>query len=302
MVKISVYIIAYNQETKIRPALESVTWADEIIVADSFSSDRTAEIAEEYGAKVIQIPFKGFGDLRNKAIFACSHEWIFSLDSDERCTPEARDEILSIIQRFSLHNSDYSNSLSEEEEKKRRSEEDRGKEKDRGNRKSVGEKLHDLYYVPRKNFFMGKWIRHSGYYPDYRQPQLFRKGTLVFKSDPVHERYDIISENRAGRIRSPIHQIPYLTIEEMLAKKNRYSTLGAIKLEKEGKSCGMFTALMHGIWSFIRTYFLKAGFMDGWPGFVIAFGNFEETFYKYVKLYEKNMKLGHLDSNSHGQG
>lgn len=89
-------MIAYNEESKIKDAIESVSWADEVIVADSFSTDKTAEIAVAMKAKVIQIPFNGFGDLRNKAIAACSHEWIFSLDADERCTPEAKEEILSI--------------------------------------------------------------------------------------------------------------------------------------------------------------------------------------------------------------
>ena len=84
MPKISAYIIAFNEEEKIKSALKSVVWADEIIVADSFSTDKTAEIAEGFGARVIQVPFQGFGHLRNTAIAACSHDWIFSLDSDER--------------------------------------------------------------------------------------------------------------------------------------------------------------------------------------------------------------------------
>ncbi|MCG8568058.1 MAG: glycosyltransferase family 2 protein, partial [Desulfobacterales bacterium] len=150
MEKISVYIIAYNEEDKLKDALESVQWADEIVVADSFSTDNTAAVAEAHGARVVQVPFDGFGNLRNQAIAACSHDWIFSLDSDERCTLAAKDEIHDII--------------------------------------NAPDSL-DAYYVPRKNFFMGQWIRRSGYYPDYRQPQLFKKGALVFKPDAVHERY-----------------------------------------------------------------------------------------------------------------
>ena len=92
--KISVYIIAFNEVEKIRDCINSVLWADEIIVADSDSTDGTTEIAKELGAKVVHIPFNGYGDLRNKAISHCTGEWIFSLDSDERCTEEVRDEIL----------------------------------------------------------------------------------------------------------------------------------------------------------------------------------------------------------------
>ena len=131
MKKLSVYIVAYNEADKIRAAVASVKWADEIIVADSNSTDDTADIARHMGATVVQIPFNGFGDLRNRAIRACSHEWIFSLDSDERCTPETEKEIRDML---------------------------------------ASDPGCDAYYVPRKNFFMGKWIKHSGFYPDFRQP------------------------------------------------------------------------------------------------------------------------------------
>ena len=97
MSKLSVYIIAYNQITKIETAIKSVLWADEVVVVDSHSIDGTTELAEKLGARVVQVPFRGFGDLRNQAVAACQYDWIFSLDSDERCTPAARDEILSII-------------------------------------------------------------------------------------------------------------------------------------------------------------------------------------------------------------
>ncbi|MDD9301046.1 MAG: glycosyltransferase family 2 protein [Desulfobacter sp.] len=252
MGKISVYIIAFNEADKIKDALKSVTWADEIIVADSHSTDSTAAIAKEYGARVVQIDFKGFGSLRNEAIAACSHEWIFSLDSDERCTKEAKEEILSTI----------------------------------NDPQSL-----DAYYVPRKNYFMGRWIRYSGFYPDYRQPQLFRKGALVFKPDMVHERYEVISDKACGYFKSPIHQIPYKNLDELIHKANRYSTLGAEKLVDSGKTPGMFKSLTHGLWAAFTLYILKLGCLDGWPGFIIALGNFEGTFYKYAKFYlkEKNM-------------
>src|SRR5579871_1844934 len=97
MQKISAYIIAYNEAEKIAAAVSSVLWADEVIVADSGSTDATAAIAQGLGARIIQIPFNGFGDLRNRAVEACTHDWIFSLDADERCTPKVRDEILRIL-------------------------------------------------------------------------------------------------------------------------------------------------------------------------------------------------------------
>jgi glycosyltransferase involved in cell wall biosynthesis len=250
--KLSVYIIAFNEEEKIESALKSVEWADEIIVADSYSTDKTADIAEKYGATVIQIPFNGFGELRNKAIEACSHDWIFSLDSDERCTKKAREEIQKII--------DSNKSL-------------------------------DAYFIPRRNYFMGKWIKHAGFYPDFRQPQLFRKGALKFKNDAVHERYEVISNRECGYLTSFIHQVPFKNLEEMIHKANRYSTLGAQKLQETNQKSGMFKALLHGAWAAFTLYFLKLGFLDGWPGVIIAFGNFEGTFYKYAKFYLKEKGL-----------
>ncbi len=246
MSKISAYIIAYNEAEKIRAAIKSVYWADEIVVADSYSTDGTTDIAEAMGARVVQIPFNGFGDLRNKAMAACRYDWIFSLDSDERCTPEVEAEILEIIR---------------------------------------SESPLDTYYVPRKNFFMGKWIKHSGFYPDYRQPQLFREGVMVFKPEPVHESFELHT-SKIGYLKNPIWQVPFKDFEQILHKANRYSSLGAEKMAQQGKKSSMSKALFHGLWAFVRLYLISAGFLDGWAGFVIAFGNFEGTFYKYAKLHE----------------
>ena len=247
MNKLSVYIITYNEAEKIESAIRSVSWADEIVVVDSYSTDGTTEIAQKLGARVVQVPFTGFGDLRNQAMAACTFEWIFSLDADERCTAEARDEIRAVLQ---------------------------------------SEAPADAYYIPRKNFFMGKWIRHSGYYPDYRQPQLFRKGAMSFKPDPVHETF-ILHTEKVAYLSSDIWQYPFKDFEQILHKANRYSTLGAEKMAREGRKGGMFKALSHGLWAFLHHYVIKLGVLDGWAGFVIAFGNFEGTFYKYAKLYEK---------------
>ena len=244
--KISAYIIAYNEAEKIRDCINSVLWADEIIVADSHSTDGTTEIASKLGAKVIHIPFKGYGDLRNQAITYCTGDWIFSLDSDERCTIEVRDEIIALIDNAPL----------------------------------------DIYQVPRKNFFMGKWIKYSGWYPNYRQPQLFRNGKMRYTTESVHEGYISQSDKEIGVIKNFIWQFPFKNTEEILRKANRYSTLGVQKLQEKEKNSTVFKAFLHGSWSFIKHYIFKLGFLDGGPGFVIAFGNFEGTFYRYIKLLE----------------
>jgi len=245
MSKISVYIIAYNEAEKVTATIESARWADEIVLIDSWSTDGTSEIAIRLGAKVVQVDFNGFGDLRNKAIAACTHEWIFSLDADERCTPEVQMEIKKIVM-----NPDSA----------------------------------DAYWVPRRNFFMGRWIKHSGWYPNYRQPQLFRKNKMCYDMKAVHENYILKSNKPIGHIKNAIWQFPFKSMSEVMHKANRYSSLGAQRISD--RKLSMSTALSHGVWSFIKHYIFKLGFMDGWAGFVIALGNFEGTFYRYVKAIE----------------
>jgi glycosyltransferase involved in cell wall biosynthesis len=247
MPEISVYILTYNEEKKIGDAIKSVLWADEVVVADSDSTDLTVPIARDLGARVVNIPFEGFGKLRNSAISACRHEWIFSLDADERCTPPAASEI-----REKINSPDAA----------------------------------DAYFIPRRNYFMGRWIKYSGWYPDYRQPQLFKKTSMHFwEEDEVHEGYDVNGE--VDYLVNPIWQVPFINFEQLLVKANRYSSLGSEKLRRRGVKTGMSKAFFHGLGAFFQIYLLKRGFLDGWAGFVIALGNFEGTFYRYSKLMEK---------------
>src|ERR1700692_630412 len=159
MQKISAYILAFNEAEKVKPAVESVLWADEVVVVDSGSTDGTAEIATGLGARVVQVPFNGFGDLRNRAIEAYSHEWIFRLDADERCTKGVGDEILGLL---------------------------------------AGSPPCDVYRVPRRNYMMGRWIRGSGWYPNFRQPQQFRKGSMRYALDPGRGGYELCGDTTGG--------------------------------------------------------------------------------------------------------
>ncbi|MDH4482240.1 MAG: glycosyltransferase family 2 protein [Rhodoferax sp.] len=245
MTQVSVYIIAFNEAEKVRATIESVRWADEVVLIDSHSTDATAEIAHSLGARVVQVEFKGFGDLRNQALAACTHEWIFSLDADERCTPEAAAEIRNI---------------------------------------TADPQALNAYWTPRRNYFMGRWIKHSGWYPNYRQPQLFRKGALRYDHKPVHEGFELLTDKPPGHMKNAIWQFPFKNLGEVMHKANRYSTLGAEKIKHKKLSMG--SALAHGLWAFVKHYVFKRGFLDGWAGFVIALGNFEGTFYRYAKAVE----------------
>lgn len=245
MSQVSVYIIAFNEADKVRATIESVRWADEIVLIDSWSTDGTADIATALGARVVQVKFTGFGDLRNQALAACSYEWIFSLDADERCTPEAATEIRTI---------------------------------------TADPQALDAYWTPRRNYFMGRWIKHSGWYPNYRQPQLFRKGAMRYDQQPVHEGFELLTGKPLGHMKNAIWQFPFKNLGEVMHKANRYSTLGAEKIKHRKLSMG--SALTHGLWAFVKHYVFKRGFLDGWAGFVIALGNFEGTFYRYAKAVE----------------
>jgi glycosyltransferase involved in cell wall biosynthesis len=246
MQKLSAYILTYNEAEKIDAAIASVLWADEVVVVDSHSTDGTVTIAEAFGARVVQVPFTGFGELRNRALDACHYDWIFSLDADERCTAAVRDEILALMNSAPAY---------------------------------------DGYLVPRRSYFMGRWIRGSGWYPNYRQPQLFRKGAMRYTLEPVHEGYQLLTERPLGKLQNAIWQVPFRNLDEVIRKMNRYSTLGVSKLSH--KRVSMWSALGHGAWAFIKHYIFKHGYRDGWAGFVIAFGNFEGTYYRYAKRYEE---------------
>lgn len=263
--KISVFILSKNEEDKIEQALQSVIWADEIVLIDSFSSDHTVEIARAYGAKIVEMPFERFGSLRQAGIAHTTHSWIFSLDADERCTPEAKHEILQII----------------------------------SNRSSA-----DAYLVPRRNIFMGRPIRYGGWYPDYRQPQLFRRGRLTYRdNDYVHEGYEL--RGQLEKMHSAIIQIPYRNLAEAIHKMNRYTDLNAIQHREKPRRGGLFRGVSHGLWAFFKSYVLQRGLLDGSAGFMIALLRLENSLYKHLKLSEQKSavlseSVDSLTSFSHG--
>ena len=192
--KVSAVIISYNDEPNIRACLETLTWAEEIVVVDSCSTDATEKISREFTDKAYQHEFKGFGRLRNEAVAHATHDWIFSLDTDERATPEIRDEIRQVPER--------------------------GPEA-------------DAYLVPRRNYFLGRLIRHCGWYPDYRQPQLFRKGRMRYREDLVHEGFEL--DGRVGYLKAEVLQYPFGDIDHYLAKMDRCSDLMARRMIELGQ-------------------------------------------------------------------
>lgn len=244
--KISAVVIGYNDEPNIRACLESIRWADEIIFVDSYSTDATARIAAEFTDKVFQHKFEAFGKLRNEAVAHASNDWIFSLDTDERATPEIRDEIRTLLSR--------------------------GPD-------AVA------YFVPRRNFFLGRWIRHCGWYPDYRQPQFFHRRHMRYRdSDLVHESFDV--DGKVGYLREHVIQIPFRDIKQFLGKMDRYSDLMARRLAEQGRRFSIWQLLFRPPFTFLKMYLLRLGFLDGLQGFILSGLYAYYTFIKYVRLWE----------------
>ena len=161
---------------------------------DSHSTDGTTEICLEYTDQVYHYPFQGFGVLRNQAMSHATHDWIFSLDTDEWTTPDVQQEIKDLLAQ---------------------------------------EPSAQAYFVPRRNYFLGRWIKHCGWYPDYRQPQLFHKAHMQYREDLVHEGFEL--NGRTGNLQSHVEQMPFRTIDQYFSKMDRYSTLRAKDLHSEGR-------------------------------------------------------------------
>jgi glycosyltransferase involved in cell wall biosynthesis len=242
---ISAVVIAYNDEPNIRACLETLTWADEIVVVDSHSTDATEKISREFTDKVYQHDFRGFGRLRNEAVGHASSEWVFSLDTDERATPRVRDEVRQVLAR--------------------------GPDA-------------DAYFVPRQNYFLGRRIRHGGWYPDYRQPQLFRKGRMRYREDLVHEGFEL--DGRVGYLKSEVLQYPFRDIGHYLQKVNRYAGLMADRMVQQRKQFRTHQLVTHPLYTFAKMYVARVGLLDGMPGLILAGLYAYYTFLKYARLWQ----------------
>jgi len=249
MNKLSVYVMTFNEKDKIKDCLESVKWADEIVIMDSFSTDGTVEIARKYTNKIVQKEFVGFGKLRNIALENCSNEWVLSVDADERVTEELKKEVLEKLTK--------------------------GPEA-------------DAYFIPRKSHFLKVWIRHCGWYPDYRQPQFFNKTKMKYKEQLVHETFEL--NGKIGYLKGHILQFPFLSLDQFLKKMDRYSTLRAQEMFEEGKKFKVRQLIINPFAMFFRMYVAKMGFLDGKAGLILSVLYGYYTMIKYIKLWEKYIK------------
>jgi glycosyltransferase involved in cell wall biosynthesis len=231
--KITATIITLNEADNIRAACESVAWADEILVVDSESTDNTREIAASCGARVIVNPWPGFSRQKQFAVDQASHEWIFSLDADERVSPELRSAIDEV-------------------------------------RVKSDHQLADGYRVPRRAFYMNRWIRGGGWYPDY-QLRLFNRSRGRWRDRVIHESVVMEEGARVEILRGDLlHYSMRDSDHHRQMIEERYAPLGAEQMFREGKRTSALQSSVAGPAAFIRSFILKGGFRDGRAGLTIA--------------------------------
>ena len=248
---LSICVICFNEEKNIRRCLGSLSWADEVIVVDSMSEDKTVEIAGEYTNTVFQRSWTGYVDQKNFTLSKAHGDWILSVDADEKITPVLRDEILAEI---------------------------------------IKHDAKDGYRIPRRSYYQGRWINHSGFYPD-RQLRLFRRGRGSWIGQRVHERVQI--QGSIGDLRNDLLHYPYNgVISGQIQTVDRFSSLIAEDMYERGKHYHILMLIFRPFFKFVEVYFLKLGFLDGMAGLVIAVNSAHAMFIRYVKLREIEHRLG----------
>lgn len=244
MEPVSATLITYNEEGNIKEALQSLAWADEIVVVDSGSTDATLEICRRYTGRIFRRAWTGFVDQKNYAVAQAAHNWIMALDADERVGAELAGEIHEL-------------------------------------RLAGFQKAG--YRMPRVAYFMGRWIRHGDWYPDY-QLRLFDRRRGRWQGGRVHESVRV--EGTAGLLGSEIQHYTYRSLSDYLRRLETYSTLAAQDYQAEGRKAALARLLGNPCAAFLKGFVLKRGFLDGVPGLMVAVMGAVSVYFKYAKLYE----------------
>ncbi len=241
---ISIIIITKNEEKNIERCLKSVQWANEIIVVDAVSTDRTVQIAKSLNAKVIIKQWEGFAKQKEFAMQQASNEWIFSLDADEEVTVELKEEILSTIELSYTLNG---------------------------------------YEVPRKSFFLDRWMKNGGWYPGH-QLRLFKKSKARMNHRPVHEGFLI--EGNIGRLKANLDHYTYNSLHHYIEKMNTYSSLDVMNKIGTGRIIRWYHFILNPLSVFLRMYVSLHGYKDGFHGFLLAYFSALHSLTIYAKSWE----------------
>lgn len=240
--KLSVTIITYNEEENIRDALESVKWADEVVVIDSLSTDRTVEICKEYTEQVYPVSWHGYVEQKNIATEKTSYEWIFNIDADERVSEQLAGEIQQVL---------------------------------------AGTPQHVGYYMPRRTYYLGGWIDHCGWYPDYKL-RLFHKPSGKWVGKALHEKVEV--RGTTAYLHHDLYHYSFKNISAHLQTMDKYSGIAAA--HKAGSVSGP-EILFRTTFTFLKKYILQQGFRDGTRGIIVCLLSALATALKYSKLWER---------------
>lgn len=246
---LSVAIITFNEEANLPRTLHSVAWADEIVVVDSGSSDDTLAIAEAFGARIFEEDWQGFGRQKNFAIGKCTSDWVLSIDADEEVSPALASEIRALL---------------------------------------AAQPPCGLYTVPRRNYFLRRWMRHGGYYPD-RKLRLFTRGNIFFENALVHE--TIPRSLPTGTLEGDLLHHAYYSLTGYIEHMNRYSTLGAATAVERGRTSHslfgfLWNVLLNPLATFLYNYLFRLGFLDGREGLLLHLYHSAYVSWKYAKAWE----------------
>jgi glycosyltransferase involved in cell wall biosynthesis len=245
--KLSVTIITKNEAADIGDALASVAWADEIVVVDSESTDETAAIARRHDARVVVRAWPGYVDQKNHAASLATHDWILSLDADERVTPALAGEIKALMGRAP---------------------------------EAIG---HAGFRIPRVTRHLGRWIRTTDWYPDY-QLRLYDRRIALWTGRYVHEAVRV--RGTTGRLRGELQHYAYCDIADHLETVDRYTTYAARQMQEAGRRAGLLQIALHPPLAFLRNYIARGGIRDGVPGLIVSAMNAYYVFLKFAKLWE----------------
>ena len=240
-------VLTLNGEQYLDQCLQSLDFCDEILVIDSLSTDKTQEIAEKHGARFLVNPWDGPAAQFEFAFKQVNTPWVVSLDQDEILSPELKANIMTALNTPSGSG----------------------------------------FLCPRTSFYLDRFIRHSGWYPDYLLRVFKLADTRVHVSGP---HYGFRSSGTVGKLTGDIVHYPYQDLGEHISKINSYTRTGAEGLRDKGIKPGITKALGHGLARFVKIYILRRGFLDGRAGFVLALNSFFYAFNKYVRLYELTLE------------
>jgi glycosyltransferase involved in cell wall biosynthesis len=247
---VSACIIAFNEEINIRRCLESVKWCDEIIIIDSYSTDTTVEICREYTDKIHTREYKGNIDQKNFAASLTTCKWVLSLDADESVRPDLKQEIFDILEN--------------------------------------NDPLINGYYFKRRAYLFGKWIKHCGWYPDYKL-RLFRRGKGNFGGREPHDQ--LIVHGQTKRLKGAIDHFTYRSVREYIYKIVRYSDVASTRIEYSNPCLIFLLMLVKPPVKFFEMYFLKCGFLDGVLGLIISFLTAFGNFLKFAYLLDRRINF-----------